>query len=143
MGTSTEKSRDSRLVSNRRRRLRKLIDEKYGSQAGFVRTTGENQGEVSDLLKSKSFGEKKARSLEVKCGLPEGWLDVDEDAALAPPGAGTRPQPEGHAPEWMAPEAFELLTLYYSAQPDGRAEIMNTARDFGRSHRQTVIHNEA
>ncbi len=28
------------------------------------------------MLKSKSFGEKKARKIEADCGLPLGWLDI-------------------------------------------------------------------
>jgi hypothetical protein len=46
----------------RRARLAQLIRERYdGSQARFVDETGENQGEVSGLLRTKSFGERKAR----------------------------------------------------------------------------------
>lgn len=66
----------------RRARLAQLIHERFDdSQASFIAHTGENQGEVSGLLKTKSFGEKKARKLESKCGLPPGWLDASEDAA--------------------------------------------------------------
>jgi len=61
----------------RRARLAQLISERYKSQADFVSQTGENQGEVSALLRDKSFGEKKARSIEAKCKLEAGWLDVD------------------------------------------------------------------
>lgn len=64
------------IQSIRRSRLAELISQKYGgSQAKFIEQTGENQGEVSGLLRSKSFGEKKARKLEEKCSLPKGWLD--------------------------------------------------------------------
>lgn len=61
----------------RRLRLAQLIKEKYeDKQSVFVAETGENQGEVSALLKNKSFGEKKARKIEEKCGMPAGWLDM-------------------------------------------------------------------
>jgi hypothetical protein len=64
------------MVSNRRLRLKLLIKEKFnGSQAEFVTRTGQNQGEVSALLKTKSFGETKARKIEQECGLPIDWLD--------------------------------------------------------------------
>lgn len=64
-------------ADNRRRRLALLIDRKYGTQAEFVRATGENQGEVSGLLSGKkSFGEKKARKIELESGIPSGWLDL-------------------------------------------------------------------
>jgi len=60
----------------RRQNLRLWIEEKFeGSQARFVDATGINQGELSALLKDKSFGEKKARKLELLAGMPEGYLD--------------------------------------------------------------------
>ncbi|WP_028534208.1 S24 family peptidase [Paludibacterium yongneupense] len=63
-------------VQNRRARLREWIDLKCdGSQARFVSLTGINQGELSGLLKSKSFGEKKARALEAQAGMPRMFLD--------------------------------------------------------------------
>lgn len=128
----------------RRVRLAQLISERYNSQADFVSSTGENQGEVSGLLKTKSFGEKKARKIEVKAGLPIGWLDVQNDAQLG--GADSRPGARSESalscPPWMPPEAFQLLTLYYAADKDGRAEIMMTALDFGGTQ-ASVIHNKA
>jgi len=60
----------------RRKNLEQLIQEKYGNQAGFVRATGINQGELSAILRGmKSFGEKKARKLEQDAGLQPGQLD--------------------------------------------------------------------
>jgi len=41
----------------------------------FIDKTGINQGELSALLKNKSFGEKKARKLETDAGMPAYWLD--------------------------------------------------------------------
>ncbi len=68
------------IQSIRRRRLEKLITEKFGTQAKFVEETGYNQGEVSALLKTKSFGERKARKIEADCNLPPMWLDNDAPA---------------------------------------------------------------
>ncbi len=60
----------------RRKNLEQLIREKYGHQAGFIRATGINQGELSAILRGvKSFGEKKARKLEQDAGLLPGLLD--------------------------------------------------------------------
>jgi phage repressor protein C with HTH and peptisase S24 domain len=65
------------IQSIRRARLAQLIKEKFeNSQAKFVAGTGQNQGEVSALLKNKSFGEKKARKIEIDCAIPVGWLDI-------------------------------------------------------------------
>jgi len=63
------------IQDTRRERLAQLIQEHYESQADFVAKTGESQSEISGLLKTKSFGEKKARKIEARCGLPPGWLD--------------------------------------------------------------------
>lgn len=65
-----------KVVEVRRERLREWINDKYkGIQAGFVEDTGINQGELSGLLKAKSFGERKARNIEKMAGMPDGWLD--------------------------------------------------------------------
>src|SRR5260363_202346 len=64
-----------RVQDIQRMRLALLIKAQYESQADFVRRTGQNQGEISALLKNKSFWEKKARRIETDCGLEIGWLD--------------------------------------------------------------------
>lgn len=122
----------------RRARLAQLIAERYKSQADFVTKTGENQGEVSALLKSKSFGEKKARTIEAKCGLPVGWLDVDAGA----PGAADAPE-ESHTGGERGEVATQnaggqdlqralldqtkLLLLYWSVDDIGRRNILSAA----------------
>lgn len=70
---------DTPVVACRRRRLKLWIDTEHsGVQASFVAATGVNQGELSGLLRSKSFGEKRARSLEIAARMPVGYLDADE-----------------------------------------------------------------
>lgn len=65
-----------RDTENRRVRLRQWIDEHHGGvQAEFVQAHGLNQGEVSALLRTKSFGSSKARNLESKVGMPEHYLE--------------------------------------------------------------------
>lgn len=64
------------VVDARRRNLQAWIDQHHeGQQARFVEATGINQGELSLLLKDKSFGEKRARSLELMAGMPYLYLD--------------------------------------------------------------------
>jgi len=78
-------------VAQRRRYLRKwLLDNFGGSQAAFLADLEErghemNQGELSGLLKKKSFGEQKARSLEEKAGMPHRYLNpaFEESELLA------------------------------------------------------------
>ena len=68
-------------ADNRRRQLRKWIADRFGnSQTAFIGSTADgerqlNQGELSGLLRNKSFGEKRARSLERQAGMPPGYLD--------------------------------------------------------------------
>ena len=69
------------VVAHRRARLRLWINTHFdGSQAAFIADAAEhdhqlNQGEISGLLKKKSFGEKRARALELVARMSPGWLD--------------------------------------------------------------------
>jgi phage repressor protein C with HTH and peptisase S24 domain len=70
------------VVALRRANLKRWINNEFnGSQSRFVEKTGINQGELSGLLRDKSFGEKKAMSLEEKAGMPPRWLDADHEEA--------------------------------------------------------------
>lgn len=67
------------IVKARRERLADWIAHKFGSQEAFradalKRGHKINQGELSALLSHKSFGEKKARKLEVQAAMPEDYL---------------------------------------------------------------------
>lgn len=70
-------------VENRRRQLRKWIDSHFPNMAAFVARHGLNQGEISGLLKTKSFGSRKARNLEEAAGMPLRYLEqTDEGSPL-------------------------------------------------------------
>jgi hypothetical protein len=112
-----------------RLRLAELIQsERYGSQSAFVERTGENQGEISALLKDKSFGEKKARKIDGKCGLPEGWLDQSEGVAAASPPAPKVAVVNDNPRRDDADEIAQLITLYGESTETGRKSIMTIAR---------------
>lgn len=72
---------DELEVANRRYQLRRWLDVFFnGSQAEFIASTNDgktqlNSGELSLLLKNKSFGQKRARSLELAAHMPHGYLD--------------------------------------------------------------------
>ena len=74
------------VVANRRRRLKLWIDTNCdGSQKLFIASTNDgekqiNQGELSGLLRSKSFGEKRARALERQARMPAGYLDAGQSS---------------------------------------------------------------
>ncbi len=74
--------RDSPIMAARRKRLREWIDAQHGGvQAQFQKAIGINQGELSGLLNSKSFGEKKAMAIEVAAAMPDGYLTRPLDPA--------------------------------------------------------------
>ena len=94
------------IVKNRRTNLRKWIDDHHnGSQASFMELTGINQGELSALLKDKSFGEKKARLLEDQSGMPFLYLDKDPVDNVSPIDA------EGLVPliSWVAAGSWSTI----------------------------------
>ena len=65
------------ITELRRANLRQWIDERCGGrQALFAQTVAVNPGELSALLKNKSFGEKKARKIEQAAAMPAMWLDT-------------------------------------------------------------------
>ncbi|WP_440105383.1 hypothetical protein [Acidovorax sp. BL-A-41-H1] len=72
---------DDPAIANRRARLREWIDTHFGgSLTLFIASTnnGEkqiNQGELSALLRNKTFGERRARSLEVMAHMPPRYLE--------------------------------------------------------------------
>lgn len=68
-------SPNEKVVAARRQRLREWIDTRYdGTDAKFIADTKINQGELSGLLRSKSFGEKRAATLEAQAKMPPGYL---------------------------------------------------------------------
>ena len=65
------------ITELRRANLRQWIDERCGGrQALFAQAAAVNPGELSALLKNKSFGEKKARKIEQAAAMPAMWLDT-------------------------------------------------------------------
>lgn len=88
MNTRGMPSADTPIVALRRANLSKWIDAHYyGVQQSFVDETGINQGELSALLgkkrTKKSFGEKKARAIEIQAGMPTDYLDTPVDQVPA------------------------------------------------------------
>ena len=145
----------------RRHNLRQLIADRYGdSQARFIDETGENQGEISGLLRTKSFGEKKARNLEKKVGLPVGWLDTQRQAADSeqPVEKSTPPSPAPAPGPYLVPLAhiekgkaalvyvdmveLELLTNYRQATDVGRSSIL-IAAEVSEKRFATVVGNQS
>ena len=65
--------------------LKRLIDQ-YGSQANLAKQfDGIETSYLSILLnKHRAFGERSARSMEEKLGLPSGWFDINHEKSQIP-----------------------------------------------------------
>lgn len=106
-------AQDSPVVAARRKRLKAWIDSRFrGVQAEFVKETGINQGELSLLLVSKPFGEKKAGALELAAKMPAGYLVNPLDAIPSS-------QPARFDDATMT-QAVELLYLLADYRPDDK-----------------------
>lgn len=83
--------KDDPAIANRRARLQEWIDTHFGgSKTLFLASTNNgdkqmNQGELSALLRNKTFGERRARSLEAIAHMPPRYLDTPQGSAAAAP----------------------------------------------------------
>lgn len=70
------------LQETRRKRLRKLIDEKFfGVASNLARRMNCQPAHISKLLNGQAtFGERSARKIEEYSKLTPGWLDINERA---------------------------------------------------------------
>lgn len=106
------------IVTNRRKRLRQWIDTHFGgSMKLFIASTNDgnrqlNQGELSALLRNKSFGERRARSLEAMAHMPPRYLDTPID------GSATTPQ-HPFISEKIAPNPFGSTPANPTVTPVG------------------------
>jgi SOS-response transcriptional repressor LexA len=67
------------MDATRRARLAHLLATRYeGDRARLIAETGLTKGRISQLLSSDPFGERAARDLEDKLGLPSRWFDLEE-----------------------------------------------------------------
>lgn len=110
---------DTDIVKTRRERLRELIARRFGGkQSRMVEDTGINAGELSGLLRTKHFGEKKARALEEQLGLPALWLDGEAKAPLV--------------------ENGELLTLWEYLLPSQRQDMLDQMRPLAAHNKEVM-----
>lgn len=100
------------IQDTRRERLRLAIKELAGqNMTGLASRAGKSPSQISDMLSGrKSFGEKVARDLEYRLGLPVGWLDASPD--------GAQQGPSAHQP-MTTDELAERLAAMLKAVPAG------------------------
>lgn len=110
---------DTDIVKTRRERLRALIAKRFGGkQSRMVEDTGINAGELSGLLRTKHFGEKKARALEDQLGLPALWLDGEAKAPTA--------------------DNAELLGLWEYLLPSQRQDMLEQMRPLAAHNKEVM-----
>lgn len=106
-------------VQNRRVQLKSWIDVLFeGNQAAFGASTNDgktqiNQGEVSGLLKEKSFGENRARRLEQQSYMPPGYLDSQDMPGSPPPPKNQAQQTTYGAPQPVVPLARPIIWPFH------------------------------
>ncbi|MDH0093440.1 hypothetical protein N7373_18455 [Achromobacter mucicolens] len=72
----------------RRDRLRAWISAHYPNTRAFCTAHGLNESEISQLLRTKSFGSRRARNLEAQTGMPLRFLEGLQEASPPPPPTG-------------------------------------------------------
>lgn len=76
----------------RKRRMARLIQTRYNGDRGpLINESGLSKGRISQLLDpEQTFGERAARELERKLGLPERWFDYHEVTTNVEPASEVR-----------------------------------------------------
>ena len=114
----------------RRRNLRQWIADKYGGQqTRFAEAIAINQGELSALLKNKSFGEKKARKIEQAAQMPAMWLD-QEHAPAQPDHQERRTMPHiSSIPEILADiKAGKMVIITDAEDRENEGDLLMAAQ---------------
>ncbi|TQJ94713.1 hypothetical protein [Achromobacter sp. SLBN-14] len=104
----------------RRDRLRAWISAHYPNTRAFCLEHGLNESEISQLLRTKSFGSRRARNLEAQAGMPLRYLEgVQLTAELSTTGPSTAVK--AAAPQW--PFRHSSYDDYLQLSPEKRAEL--------------------
>lgn len=113
-------------AATRRVRLAAYAAKEGISEAELARRIGRSPSQTSDMLAArKSFGEKIARSIEVKLGLPRLWLDSTDGAA--PPASPAA------APE-LSPLESRLLDAFKVLLPEQRERLVGEVEATARTN---------
>ncbi|WP_155808197.1 hypothetical protein [Bordetella petrii] len=102
----------------RRDQLRAWISSHYSSARAFCQDNGLNESEISQLLRTKSFGPRRARKLEEQAKMPLRYL---EGPALRSASGKSAAVKESHDPPW--PFHHSSYDDFMSLSPHKRAEL--------------------
>jgi SOS-response transcriptional repressor LexA len=101
------------MDTSRRARLAFLLATRYkGDRARLIAESGLTKGRISQLLSSDPFGERAARDLEDKLGLPTRWFALQETQqdASRPSLPGGRPSNVEPAPDVKEGRGVPLIS---------------------------------
>ncbi|WP_313620723.1 hypothetical protein [Achromobacter sp.] len=99
----------------RRDRLRAWISAHYPNTRAFCLAHGLNESEISQLLRTKSFGSRRARNLEAQAGMPLRYLE-NVQVGAEPAATATK-----QASQW--PFRHSSYDDYLHLSPEKRAEL--------------------
>lgn len=110
--------------TQRRARLATLIDKRFkGDRQAFLKKADLSKGRLTQLLdKNEAFGERAARSLEKRLGLPAMWFDVTDEALPGYPTDGRLLVP-------VSLQEEKLLMYFKLLSPAQRDIILNEVRE--------------
>lgn len=105
----------------RRDQLRAWITSRHANTRAFCLAHGLNESEISQLLRTKSFGSRRARNLEVQIGMPLRYLEgVIANEGKAP---HTLPTPGRAASRADWPFTLATYDDFMRLSPDKRHEL--------------------
>lgn len=117
------------IQDTRRTRLRLAIKDLAGDNlTALANRAGKPPSQFSDVLSGrKPFGEKLARDIELRLGLPQGWLDESTTTYRDA-------KPRGPAPAMppVTADELNLLTVYRTADAEAKEVIREQAEQIAK-----------
>lgn len=102
----------------RRDQLRAWIDSHYANARAFCQAHGLNESEISQLLRTKSFGPRRARRLETQAKMPARYLEGPATASTS-----LTSNPVSRPPEARWPFRHSSYEDFMSMSPAKRDEL--------------------
>lgn len=106
-------------IEIRRKQLKAWITARYASTRAFCTAYGLNESEVSQLLRSKSFGSRRARNIEASAGMPYRYLEGANEGVPVGPQINAITKPATFAWPFHSSSYDDFMAL----SPQKRAEL--------------------
>lgn len=115
------------IKERRRAAVDRLITDRFnGVVAAFALKIERSPAQVWQFMNSRAIGEKLARDIELKCGLPQGALDADQAEPPALLGAG------------LLPDEAEAILRLRAADPSWRSYVLGLSK-LEPQHQQILV----